>query len=95
MSEAMVSDTKQIFISLQDEGTIVLRPTQGLWVRDELYEVLPTSNYDPEDEHWEFPPGSIVRCEIVEHNGEKILVAKELAYKTEPPENMANDNCHY
>ena len=79
MSAETDSGTSTIFVSLLDEGTTVLRPTQGLRVRDGLYTVLPTSGYDPDDEHWEFPPGSIVRCVIVEHEGERILVAKELA----------------
>ena len=86
MSAVTDSGTSTIFVSLLDEGTTVLRPTQGLRVRDELYEVLPTCDYDPEDEHWEFPPGSIVRCVAVDHEGERILVAKELAGKTETSE---------
>ena len=91
MSEATVSGTSTIFISLHDEGTTVLRPTQGRWLRDGLYEVLPTYDYDSDDEHWEFPPGSIVRCVPVEHEGERILVAKELASQVIMPEQNPKD----
>jgi|LFRM01.1.fsa_nt_gb hypothetical protein len=85
MSEATASGINTIFISLHDEGTTVLRPTQGQRLRNGLYEVLPTSDYEPDDEHWEFPPGSVVRCVTVEHEGEKILVAKELASQATTP----------
>jgi len=30
-----------------------------------ICQIAPTKDYDPEDEHWEFPPGSIVRAEEV------------------------------
>jgi hypothetical protein len=58
-------DTYQsfIYIKLLDEGVDVWRPTQGEMVSVLIFKVLPTKNYDPENEHWEFPPGTIVRCE--------------------------------
>lgn len=28
-----------------------------------VFRVLKTEKYDPEDEKWEFLPGSVVRCE--------------------------------
>jgi hypothetical protein len=52
-----------IYIQLLDEGVDVWRPTEGEMIADMVFKVLPTENYDPEDEHWEFPPGTIVRCE--------------------------------
>jgi len=30
-----------------------------------LFKLLPTKDYDPEDEHWEFLPASIVRAKEV------------------------------
>jgi len=44
-----------------------------------VFEVLPTDNYDPDDEHWEFLPGKIVRCgkEYSNNLGEEIFVAIE------------------
>jgi hypothetical protein len=67
-----------IYISLLDEGTPVFRPTLGVKLGDDLYEVLPTYDYDPEDENWEFKPGCVVRCALELHEEQKLLVAKEL-----------------
>jgi hypothetical protein len=78
MSAETDSGTSKIYISLLDEGTRVFRPTQGVSLGDNVYEVLPTCDYDPRDEHWEFTPGSVVRCVLEDHGGEQILVAKEL-----------------
>ena len=43
-----------------DEGTDCSRPTRGVSLGQGLFKLLPTENYNPEDEHWEFRPGSIV-----------------------------------
>lgn len=63
MSEAMASSTEEIHIRLLDEGVDVWRPTQGLRVGPMTFKVLPTPEYDPEDENWEFVPGTVVVCE--------------------------------
>jgi hypothetical protein len=42
-----------------------------------IYKLLPTSNYDPEDEQWQFLPGTIVHCMFETHDGNRILVADE------------------
>ena len=69
-------DNKQtIYIRVLEEETPTLCRTQGVNVGNGLYKVLPTSNYDPEDEIWEFPPGSIVRCELVDDGEEEFLLA--------------------
>ena len=52
-----------IYVELLDEGTPTIRPTKGIFVADNIYRLLPTPNYDPEDETWMFHPGSLVRCE--------------------------------
>jgi hypothetical protein len=52
----------KIYVRLLDEGTEVARPTDALPLGDGLFRVLPTPDYDPQDETWEFPPGSLVRC---------------------------------
>jgi len=68
----------QIYIPLIDEGTEVIRPTFGLSQGADTYRVLATPAYDPDDEHWKFPPGSIVRCAREMRNGSELLVAQEL-----------------
>jgi hypothetical protein len=64
-----------IYIRLLDEGTKVFRPTSAEPVESALFKVLPTSNYDPQDEKWEFVPGSLVECEKRKLEGEEVLVA--------------------
>lgn len=71
-------DTTTIYVRLLDEGTDVFRPTQGESVREGVYRLLPTQDYDPEDERWEFLPGQVVKCELVSLHGGERLVAKVL-----------------
>lgn len=62
---------KMIYIRLIDEGTEVFRPTGAEMLQDGLFKVLPTANYEPDDECWEFVPGSVVRCISKKLNGEQ------------------------
>jgi hypothetical protein len=65
MSAETDSNTRRviIFVRLLNEGTEVSRPTEAVDFGNGLLKLLPTPDYDPEDETWEFPPGSIVRGE--------------------------------
>ncbi len=69
-----------IYIRLLGEGTEVLRPTEAEELRDGLFKLLPTPNYDPEDEHWEFAPGSVVRGVFRKVEEEAVLVAVNVNY---------------
>jgi hypothetical protein len=53
--------TVEICVDLLEEGTPCSRPTHALVLENGLLKLLPTENYDPDDEHWEFSPGSAVR----------------------------------
>jgi hypothetical protein len=79
MSVETASSTNavEIFIPLLNEGTDVLRPTQGLVVGPNEVQVLPTPDYDPAVEEWEFPPGSKVRCVREVRDGRELLVARQ------------------
>jgi hypothetical protein len=79
----MDSNTNTIYVSLLDEGTPVVRPTQAVWLQGDLYRLLATPNYNPDDEHWEFPPGSVVRGVVEVRDGEKILVAHDRVRKSD------------
>lgn len=72
--------TVEIYVPLCDEGTPTVRGTQAVPLGDNLYKILPTPNYDPEDETWEFLPGSVVRCDMPTdpRNGEQFLRAYEV-----------------
>ncbi len=67
--------TVEIHIRLLHEGTECSRPTQALDLGDGLFKILPTPNYDPNDEVWEFPPESIVRSVVRLSEGTEFLLA--------------------
>ncbi|MGH7139995.1 MAG: hypothetical protein ACREHD_30005 [Pirellulales bacterium] len=69
--------TIEIYIPLLNEGTDVLRPTQGLVVGPNEVQVLATPEYDPADEEWEFPPGTKVKCVQELRSGRELLVARQ------------------
>ena len=67
-----------VLVELQDEGVDVWRPVHAERLPDGSYRIV-TDNPDPEDEHWAFPTGSIVRCEERTFDGKPQLVAVALA----------------
>ena len=67
----------EVFIPLLNEGTDVLRPTQGLVLRPDEVQVLTTPDYDPTIEEWEFPPGTRVQCHREVRGGRELLVARQ------------------
>ena len=64
-----------IYIQLLEEGTQVWKPTKAEPVSENVYKVLKPYDYDPDDEKWEFVPGTIVRCEKQLREGKQIWVA--------------------
>jgi hypothetical protein len=66
-----------IYIQLLEEGTKVYRPVPAIEVSNNIYEVQGFEIYDPEDEVWEFPPGTYVLVEEQNLDGENVLVAIE------------------
>ena len=81
MSEAMGSGT-EVYVRLLGEGTMVYRPTIGMLQREDVYRLSATAGYDVEDENWEFPPGTLVRCALRLLDDEARLVAVEAASST-------------
>ena len=73
----MYPHTETIYVALLDEGTDVWRPVLAARRADDLFEIIST-NDDPEDEKWQFPPGSLVKCEHRTLSGGRRLVAVEL-----------------
>jgi len=69
------NSTVEIHVRLLDEGTECSRPTRGVSIGNGLFKLLPTENYNPDDEHWEFIPGSIVRVKEVRVNDGVYLLA--------------------
>jgi len=51
-----------IYVRLLDEGTECWRPVDANRTPGDIFEIV-SKNPDPDDEHWEFNVGQIVRCE--------------------------------
>jgi hypothetical protein len=64
-----------IYVRLLNEGTEITRPTEAVALPNGLFKLLPTPDYDPKDEVWEFPPSSVVSGEFQEWSSGEILVA--------------------
>lgn len=77
MSEETVTCTseREVFVRLLHEGTYVLRPTLATACGDMRFRLIRPDDYDPDDEQWEFPPGSMVKCRVEALSGGAILVA--------------------
>lgn len=75
---AVALNIKTICVKLLDEGIRTAKETRALFLGDGLYCVLSAPDYDPEDEHWEFIPGSIVRCTMEKWSDKELLTANEL-----------------
>ena len=69
-----------IYIRLLDEGTDVLRPAEAEELGNGLFKLRPTPDYDPDDEKWEFIPGSIVRGVLQKLEEQAVLVAVDTDY---------------
>jgi hypothetical protein len=68
------TQTITLYVRLLDEGTNCWRPTQAELVKEGIYRLLPTTNYNPDDESWEFLPGTLVRCQtLMLSEGSKIV----------------------
>jgi hypothetical protein len=70
---------ERVYVALLDEGLDVWRPTEAKKLGNGSYELLPTPDYDPEVEKWEFPPGSRVMCERRKLSNGNVLTAVRLA----------------
>ena len=64
-----------IHIPLLNEGTAVWRPAPAHRLDASTYIVLRPDSYDPDDEEWEFPPGSVVICQPTQTDKGTVLAA--------------------
>ena len=65
----------QIYVALLDEGTDVWRPVPAYRIDASTYVLLRPDDYDPADEVWQFPPGTMVACETRRTSDGEILAA--------------------
>lgn len=66
---------KTIYIKLLNEGSIAYRPVNAIAYKENIYEIVSHEIYDPEDEEWEFLPGTLVIVEERNLNGLNVLIA--------------------
>jgi hypothetical protein len=65
----------EICVNLLNEGSPCARPPHAVTLGNALYELLAAEGYDPDVEHWEFRPGTIVRGKEECRDGEPSLLA--------------------
>ncbi len=74
-----MTNITKVYVQILEEGTPTVRGTDAVSLGNNIYKILATPYYNPEDELWEFPPESIVKCETRKNFGEDILLAVEIA----------------
>lgn len=82
MWAAMVSSTDakvRVYVRPLEEGTVVFRPALARPITPPVVELLIPEDYDPDDEEWEFQPGTTVYVERRELEGEQVLIAVQVA----------------
>ena len=70
-------DVIRIDVEQEEGDAFWLRATHALSLGDGTYRVLPTPHYNPVEQHWKFPPGSIVRLKEISSGGFTFLVPAE------------------
>ena len=58
-----VATRRLIYVPLVDEGVDVWRPVIAEVVGDQTFRIV-GENISPDDEHWAFATGEVVRCEV-------------------------------
>lgn len=72
----MVNNMKRIiYIQLLNEGSVAYRPVSSYEIGNNIFKVDGSDIYDPDDEEWEFPPGTFVLVEEQIKEGKKVLIA--------------------
>lgn len=66
---------KTIYIKLLGEGTIVYRPVPAIEIGKNIYQLKGEEIFDPDDEEWEFLPGTKVKVKQKKLEGKKVLLA--------------------
>lgn len=75
----------KVYVSLLDEGTFVIRPVRAVPLGGDVYRlVCPIEEdparwqYDPDLEHWEFEPGSVVLVRWENRSVGRVCIADRL-----------------
>lgn len=71
-----MTNKQAIYVELLDEGTDVIRPVPAEPLGGNRYRLAALDAGTMEDEVWQFPPGSIVECDVEVWSGDSVLVAR-------------------
>lgn len=61
---ASSTDTDVVYVQLLGEGTRVFRPAKAELIGPNTARLHAPDDYDPENEEWEFPPGTVIVWEL-------------------------------
>jgi hypothetical protein len=75
--------TVEIFVSLLDEAVDVWRPVQAELLYEDVYRIV-EQPYDRQVESWQFQPGDLVVCDLVDTSEGEIVAAVRPARPEEP-----------
>jgi hypothetical protein len=67
--------TTTVSVRLLEEGTEVFRPVPAVLLTDSRYVLGGQEIFQPDDEKWEFPPGTTVITESRVLSGDIVLIA--------------------
>ncbi|GAB4043107.1 hypothetical protein [Spirosoma litoris] len=68
---------ENIYVQLLEEGTQVYKSVPAQLIGGGVYQLQGHELYDPEDEVWEFTPGTLVKAELKDLSEGPVLVAVE------------------
>ncbi|KAA8476152.1 hypothetical protein BDE36_2612 [Arcticibacter tournemirensis] len=71
-----------IYVKLLEEGTTVFRPVPAVKVMGNVYRIESEDSYNPENETWEFLPGSLAKVTEVFFGGKPALL--QLSFMPNP-----------
>lgn len=92
MGSLTPDDLALVFVDLPDEATPTIRPTNAEVLGGNLYRLLPTKRYDPENEEWEFLPGTIVVGEMrMTGEGVRAMIAVKAADAADIEANLGKE----
>ena len=78
-AQNLSTESAQVYVRLLGEGTLVFRPSPAIFLEPGKARLVAPSGYDPEDEDWEFRPGTVVRVELRQLDGGEVYIAVALA----------------
>ena len=73
-----MTNIADIYVALLDEGVDVWKPIQAERLSDNMYRIV-GQPYDRTIEKWQFEPGDMVVCEMIESSDGRILAATKKA----------------